>query len=185
MMSLPSGAGRNQLLAALRPHDRGLVEPHLQRLLLKKGQVLHGPGSRIDFVYFPAGALISLLVSLPGGEAVETAAIGADGAVGVTAGICAAYAWSKSVVHITGAAWRISAANLQTAAKSSARIRELIIHCNAALLAQIQQTCACNTFHARHVLESSGCPPRHAQRHARWTARRGHHRDERARPDRH
>ena len=43
---------RNRLLAALRPRDFALLEPHLQIVPIVRGEFLHLPGDEIEQVYF-------------------------------------------------------------------------------------------------------------------------------------
>ena len=43
---------RNRLLAALRPRDYALLEPHLQIVPIGEGEFLHLPGDEIEQVYF-------------------------------------------------------------------------------------------------------------------------------------
>jgi hypothetical protein len=48
---------RNRLLAALRPLDFALLEPHLQIVGIREGELLHLPGKSIEHAYFLHGAL--------------------------------------------------------------------------------------------------------------------------------
>ena len=86
-----SGAGRrNLLLASLPAKDFALLEPHLKDIVLERGAVLQEQGDRIDQVYFPHEGIISLLTVTRQGDAIETATIGCEGAVGAFAGLRAA-----------------------------------------------------------------------------------------------
>src|SRR5262249_32671246 len=67
------------------------------------------------------------------------------------------------IVQLPGIASRLPAARLQTAALESERIRELAVRYNDLLLAQIQQSVACNAVHAlearlcRWLLQAHDC----------------------------
>src|SRR5262245_8400359 len=78
--------GRNRLLAALPPADLTLLTPHLVEISLETGAVLQEPAQPIKRVYFPHSGLVSLLGILPEGQAIDTASIGRDGAIGLSAG---------------------------------------------------------------------------------------------------
>jgi len=77
----------NLLLASFAPNDLATLRPHLKLTELKQADVLFEAGDRIDYVYFPAGAVISLVVGLSSGEMVETAMVGKDGVVGASAAL--------------------------------------------------------------------------------------------------
>jgi hypothetical protein len=51
---------RNRLLAALRPRDYALLEPHLQIVPIGEGEFLHLPGDEIEQVYFLHKGIVSL-----------------------------------------------------------------------------------------------------------------------------
>ena len=52
---------RNRLLAALRPRDYALLEPHLQIVPIGEGEFLHLPGDEIEQVYFLHKGIVSLM----------------------------------------------------------------------------------------------------------------------------
>lgn len=73
----------NNLLRALRLDDWAILEPMLEEWSAPTGLVLHAPGDTVRFAYFPCGSsLISYLVVLGDGRAIETALVGREGAVG-------------------------------------------------------------------------------------------------------
>jgi len=139
--------GRNRLLAMLPPADFALLAPHLVETTLDSGALLAEPGQPIKRVYFPHGGLISLLAIVPEGHAVETATIGREGAVGLSAGIGSPTAVSRAVVQLPGAAAHIAPARLMEATTQSRTLREMIVRYGDVLLAQVQQTVVCNTVH--------------------------------------
>ena len=139
--------GRNRLLAMLPPADFALLAPHLVETTLDSGALLAEPGQPIKRVYFPHGGLISLLAIVPEGHAVETATIGREGAVGLSAGIGSQTAVSRAVVQLPGAAAHIAPARLMEATTQSRTLREMIVRYGDVLLAQVQQTVVCNTVH--------------------------------------
>ena len=51
----------NRLLAALRPRDYVLLEPHLQIVPIGEGEFLHLPGDEIEQVYFLHSGVVSLM----------------------------------------------------------------------------------------------------------------------------
>jgi CRP-like cAMP-binding protein len=71
---------RNRLLAALRPRDYALLEPHLQIVPIGEGEFLHLPGEEIEQVYFPHRGIVSLMTISEDGNAIATASVGSEGA---------------------------------------------------------------------------------------------------------
>jgi CRP-like cAMP-binding protein len=139
--------GRNRLLAALPPADFALLAPHLVETTLERGVVLTEAGQPIRRVTFPHGGLVSLLGVLPEGHAVDTATIGREGAIGLSAGLGSQLAVSRAVVELPGGAAQISPARLAEAAAQSKAVRDMIVRYGDALLAQVQQSVVCNTMH--------------------------------------
>jgi CRP-like cAMP-binding protein len=138
---------QNHLLTALSGSDYGILRPHLKETRLERGDVLQDPGTRIQYVYFPLSGIISLLSVMRDGKAVETAAVGRDGALGAHCGFGILQAQSRAIVQIPGAAARIAAPQFQKAVRESERMRDLVIRYRELRLAQIQQSAACNAVH--------------------------------------
>lgn len=138
---------RNRLLAALPLADLALLTPDLKEVHLAQGIVLQEQGDRIDDVYFPNEGIVSLLAVMQQGEAIETATIGREGAVGSLAGLGPRRSHTRAVVQVAGTASKISAARFCKAAAHSAAIRDSIVRYGEMLLIQVQQTAACNALH--------------------------------------
>jgi len=143
--------GRNRLLAALPAPDLAFLTPHLVETNLDSGTVLQEPGQPIRRVYFPHAGLVSLLGILPEGHAIDTASIGRDGAIGLSAGLGSQIALSRAVVQLPGRAAQIAANRLAEVAARSRPVQDMIVRYNDVLLAQVQHAVVCNTVH--HVQE--------------------------------
>ena len=61
---------KNKLLAALPEENWQRWESQLTIIDLKLGQVLYESGGRMDFVYFPIDAIVSLLYVLESGAVI-------------------------------------------------------------------------------------------------------------------
>jgi len=146
-MPEPTSFGRNRLLAGLPPADFALLAPHLTDAVLDKGTVLQEPGDPIAWVYFPHSGLVSLLGVLPDGYAVDAVTIGHEGAIGLSAGLGAPRAVSRAVVQLQARVAQINALAFAEAAADSAALRGMIARYNDMLLAQMQQSVACNALH--------------------------------------
>jgi CRP-like cAMP-binding protein len=138
---------RNRLLAALPPPVMALFAPHLKIVSLKLGAILQREGEPIEHVYFPLDGMISLVVITGDGGGIETVTVGREGAVGVGAGLGRRKAFTRAVVQAPGSAAHMSAYEFQRAAVQSDLVRSLIHESSESMLAQAQQTVACNTTH--------------------------------------
>jgi CRP-like cAMP-binding protein len=155
-------APQNRVLNAFDSASRGRINPYIERLEAKRGDLLFEVGSRIDYGYFPDGAVLSLLTVLENGSAIETANIGREGACGIC---LATYSktsperrssYSRCLVQLPGGLLRIPLSALRREFERCAQIRELTARYEEVLMAQIQQTVACYAMHTTQ------------QRVARW-----------------
>jgi CRP-like cAMP-binding protein len=144
----------NRFLATLPPHDFSLLAPHLRPIALKRGVILHDVGEEIAHVCFPYSGMVSLVAVMQSRATVETATIGRSGVIGASAGLGARWTFARAIVQLPGAAAWISASRFHAAANESRAIRDLLVRYNDLLLAQIQQSVACN---ALHTLEARLC----------------------------
>ncbi|HUZ66455.1 MAG TPA: Crp/Fnr family transcriptional regulator [Beijerinckiaceae bacterium] len=141
-------SARNNLLDALQPADRALLAPHLEKVMLSKGDVLFAPGDEVTIVHFPCNATIaSLLIAMSPGDMVETASIGREGAVGGIVSQGALPAYTQAVVQIGGPTYRMALASLQEAKARSLTLRNLFARYADCLLSQVLQSVACNALH--------------------------------------
>lgn len=137
----------NSLLALLPAADFALLKPQLREIPLRQGAVLQEPGEFVQQVYFPIDGIISLLAVMRTGEAIETATIGREGAVGSLAGLGPRRSYTRAVVQVDGAALRIPAATFRAASERSAAIFDTVVRYSEMLLIQVGQTAACNALH--------------------------------------
>jgi CRP-like cAMP-binding protein len=158
-----SDAKPNRFLAALPATDFALLAPYLRIVPLERGIVLPDAGGEIDHVYFPHSGMVSVVAVMRGGAVVETMTVGRGGMVGATVGLGSRSAIGRAVVQLPGSAARLPSAQFRSAAKASEALRSLIVRYNDLLLAQIQQSVACNALHAlearlcRWLLQSHDC----------------------------
>ena len=139
---------QNRLLAALDAEDLELVTSKLVPVTLEKGALLYDPGDLIDAIYFPDDCVISLMTLMESGAAIESAAIGREGALGLMAAVSPRQSLTRAIVQVPGRARRITAAHLHRAWEQSAQIRDLIDRHNEALFAHAIHSVACNALHS-------------------------------------
>lgn len=146
-MENPTLGSSNRLLDSLPPAESALLKLHLKTVKMVQGTLLQEPGDQIGYIYFPTSGMISLLAVMKQGNSVEVATVGREGAVGAMSGFGPRHAFTRAIVQVEGTALRISTAHFQEAMKKSASLRETVVRFNEGLLAQVQQTAACNALH--------------------------------------
>ena len=139
----------NLLLSTLSDEYRGLLEPFSDTVELKTGEQVQTRGTDVEWSYFPYGTtMISLVVGLADGRRIEVASIGREGAVGGIVSCGHAPAFGDAVVQVTGPALRVPMHALEDAKGRSGFIGNVFCRYSDYLLAQVQQSVACNTFHS-------------------------------------
>ena len=147
-MTQPIHQTKNQLLAALDPEDLEALSRDLTPLRLEKGALLYEPGDEVQDIYFPENAVISLLTLMRSGEAIESATIGREGALGLLAAVDERQSQSRAIIQIPGEVLRIPALQLRLTVLRSKDLRRLIDRHSEALFAHVAQSVACNALHS-------------------------------------
>jgi CRP-like cAMP-binding protein len=137
----------NAILAALPAGDVNALRPHLRSLSLQSKTILFNPGDTVDTVWFPEGAVVSLVVSLATGEMVEGAMVGKDGVVGAAAALDSKIALTQAIVQLPGVALACDAATFKGIALQSEKLLSLLFRHEQAVYAQAQQSTACMATH--------------------------------------
>ena len=147
MHAIEPGPASNKLLAALPRTDLDLLLPYLTTLGLEQGTVLCNVGDELDQVYFPLSGMISLVVVMKDGKAIETATIGREGVFGAMSGLGIHHSQVRAIVQLPMFTSRIASTQLRKSATSSKMIANLCIQYNETLLHQARVTAACNALH--------------------------------------
>lgn len=144
----------NGFLQSLTHGDFELLRRHLRDVTLEHSKVLFDVGGTIPHLYFPHAGVISLVVVLSDGDLIEAGMIGRDGVVGTPAALDDAVALYRAIVQIEGAASVVDMAHAQAAVAASRTLRKKLYQHDQILLAQAQQSAACN---AKHDVEERLC----------------------------
>ncbi len=106
MMRPPHSPLQNHLLAALPAEDFDRLSADLELVPLSVGEVLHEAAGRMQYVYFPTTAIISLVSVLEDGATAETAIIGNEGVLGMSLLINGGTTPNRAVVQNAGFGYR-------------------------------------------------------------------------------
>ncbi|QUS38810.1 Crp/Fnr family transcriptional regulator [Tardiphaga alba] len=143
----------------MRRHDNSLLSridtsifdelvKHATLVELRQGDVLAESHDVVDKVYFPHEGIISCVVELAGGGAIETGMIGRDGSFGAGMALDDRISLNHSAVQVGGVASVFDAKVIVQFADKHPSFRRLLMSYEHFHLAQVQQTAACNAVHS-------------------------------------
>ena len=137
----------NELLAALSADARARTVPHMVSFLLKPGEVLYEAGRAQPWVYFPCGAIVSLLHLVESGNSIEIAMVGNEGMVGVANLLSGGATLDRAVVQSGGPAVRVRADTIRNEFTRGRSMQHVLLRHTQALMCQTAQIAACNRYH--------------------------------------
>jgi CRP-like cAMP-binding protein len=146
-MTWPSG---NRLLDSLVPDERIRVGRELEEVSLRLKEPICAPGERMESVYFPSQAVVSVLARVQGTPGVEVATIGREGLVGVS------LSWEATTlnpaellqVQVPGTALRMEAEVFVAELAQNAGLARMVRSYTQAFVSQLCQQVACNGLHS-------------------------------------
>jgi CRP-like cAMP-binding protein len=146
--TLTPSAVANKLLAALPKADFENLKTHFTIVSMAQGTLLFEVDDEVDQVFFPLSGMISLLVVLKNGNAIETATVGREGVVGAMAGLGLNKSRVRAVIQLPGTIARMPVAQFKRATLTSPAVSNLCLTYDEVLLMQARVTAACNLSHA-------------------------------------
>jgi CRP-like cAMP-binding protein len=139
---------KNYLLAALPAAEFSQLEPKLEAVFFKLGDVLYESGDRMDYVYFPTTMIVSMLYVMENGATAEIGVVGNDGVIGVSLFMGGDTTTSRAIIQSAGAGVRMKAKDLKEEFIKGGVFQELLLRYTQALMTQISQTAVCNRLHS-------------------------------------
>ena len=146
--SNPPNPRQNRLLAVLASPEVERLFPHLEPVPLPLGKVLYESGDRLNHVYFPTTAIVSLLYELEDGASAEIAVVGSEGIVGIALFMGGDTMPNRAVVQSAGHAYRLTGQLLKQEFNRAGAFQHLLLRYTLALLSQMAQTAVCNRHHS-------------------------------------
>ena len=138
---------QNHLLAVLPEAESERLFPHLEPIPLPLGKALYESGERLNHVYFPTTAIVSLLYVMENGASAEIAVVGREGIVGIALFMGGETMPNRAVVQSAGHGYRLKGHLLTQEFDRSAALQHLLLRYTLALLTQMAQTAVCNRHH--------------------------------------
>lgn len=138
---------QNWLFKSLPPVEWERLLPFIQPFDMPLGLVLSESGDKMNYVYFPTTAIVSLLYGLENGSSAEIAVVGNEGCVGVSIFMGGQSTLSSSVVQSAGKSYRIKAQAILEEFGKAGPMMHLFLRYTQALITQMSQTAVCNRHH--------------------------------------
>ncbi len=137
----------NYILNNLDPKELAQLRPHLHEVTLAFGTVLAETGQAAEFVYFPMGAVLSLVGATEGGATVEVAVVGSEGVASVSAVLGRNRLTFRVIVQVEGKALRIRTAMITGLLKECGDLHQRLLEYSLSVIGQVGQSAICNRFH--------------------------------------
>lgn len=138
---------RNRLLRSLSATSYGELSPELESLHVELRHQVWQRGEPIQWVYFPRGCVISLVIGFKKGRAVEAGTIGREGMAGTSLALGAATNSTSAFVQVPGDVARMTAAHFRDAVARDDTLGDLVLLYAQMLYEQTAQSAACNRKH--------------------------------------
>lgn len=138
---------QNRLISALPIEVYARLNSNLLPTMLALGDVIYEPGARQQYVYFPAGAVVSFLNTTSNGATAAVGMAGDDGFVGIALLLGGGTTLDRAIVQIAGKAIKMPARILQEEFGRGGFLQRLLLRYTQSFLTQLAQTAVCNRLH--------------------------------------
>jgi CRP-like cAMP-binding protein len=135
----------NSLLAQLPQGEYERLSQHMQLVSLSQGETLLKVGESQNDVYFPVGAIISVMSDMPDGKRLEICMLGKTSIVCV--GIMGQPSDYRLVVRTSGLAYKIATSHLMEVRDSCPVYTQAINQAFRKMMRHMSQTAYCNKEH--------------------------------------
>jgi CRP-like cAMP-binding protein len=135
---------KNLLLQKMQASDLALIQPGLERVELKKGDVLEQPHQAVRYAYFVEEGILSVLSEFESSHEVEVGVVGSEGMSATSVLLGDALTTYITNVQMDGVAMRLSSSDLRNALRKSRGMHKLLLLYVRAFEIQIASTASAN-----------------------------------------
>ena len=143
----PSMSSNNRLLTALPEIVYQRLEPYFTFVSLPVGEICYEALEKIDTVYFPNTALISLVSTLSDGFTSEISLVGSTGMIGLPVILGSGYSQHRAFIQVSGSIVKISASILKNEFDTGGELQKLLLAYVEDRLNEVAQLSICNRHH--------------------------------------
>jgi CRP-like cAMP-binding protein len=146
-MGVSERMAQNRLLASMSAETFNHLRPHLQRVPLRRREILQERNRPLEYVHFIERGVASLVARTSRDGPVEVAMIGRLGLVGMPVVLGTMRSPNRCLVQVPGEALRIASEDLRQAIDACVELRQQLMNYVQALLIQNSQSVLCNIRH--------------------------------------
>jgi CRP-like cAMP-binding protein len=139
--------GDNAILACLKGKDETLILEQGEFVNFKIRQNVYRPAERINEVYFPLSAVLSVVARMKDGGIIEIGTIGREGTSGVPLVMGSDTSANESFCQVPGRAWKMSADTFRGLVANNPLFRDFLNRYLQAYVNMLGQLAACNRLH--------------------------------------
>lgn len=144
----PENALKNFILAAMPENEFTRVNSKLEPVSLELGEVLYEADDKMEYVYFPTTAIVSLLYIMENGATAEIGVVGNDGIIGIALFMGGDATTNRAVIQSAGDGFKMKAKDLKAEFALGGVFQKMLLRYTQALMTQISQTAVCNRLHS-------------------------------------
>jgi CRP-like cAMP-binding protein len=137
----------NKILLSIPDEEYALIRPHLEFISMPHHLSLYEPGQPIEFVHFPNGGMVSLVIATEDGKTVEVGEVGREGFAGIQATVGINRNQVREIMQIPGDGFRVKSAALKSILQSASALQRILSRYAVVQAMQFAQTAACNRLH--------------------------------------
>jgi len=139
---------RNMILGALPEQERQRILAGATLIDTPQRHIFALPSHTFKYGYFPESGMISELVRLANGRAVDVSPLGVEGFLGLPVLLSDSTSTHECVMQLTGSVWRVRAVELRRLLEECDVFHKLVHRYVHARYVQASQCCACNLMHS-------------------------------------
>jgi len=136
------------LLGALPAEEFAHVRSKLEPVSLKLGDVIYESGDKMDYLYFPTTAIVSMLYIMENGATAEIGVVGNDGLIGNALFMGGDTTTSRAIIQSAGELFKMKAKDVKAEFALGGVFQKVLLRFTQALMTQISQTAVCNRLHS-------------------------------------
>lgn len=138
---------KNSILESLPDDQYQRILPHLEPFEFTQGRVLYEMDGPIDYMYFPAGAMVSLVTQMLDGKLIEVGLVGKEGVTGIAALFAQSRSAERALVAISNGGVRVRTFVIREEFQKAVGLHDSVLRYANSFMRQLAQTAACNNSH--------------------------------------
>lgn len=139
---------RNQLLASLTAGKYKEIQGDIERVKMRRGDLVYKVGEPLQYVYFPESCIISMVTVFEDGTSIESGIVGREGMTGMAVALSDGIANREAYVQISGNSLCIKAHKFCEALERGGPLQKAALNYTSNFFEQVTQGGACSGHHS-------------------------------------